>query len=171
MMVCGSLMLMGESCGDSPDGDGGSGGDPGTGGDAGMGGTAGSGGSGGMGGSSASNDCGYLTTCNPDDPTCDDYCDGLCDGGQDDVEASDCRDDGRCWCWCATGICSQDDCITSEPCLFDDPDESFCENECAQICSGEDDIREAYCDGPGVITGYCRCICKVGGNVSCVEGS
>ena len=172
MMVCGSLALMGQSCGGSPDGDGGSGGDGATGGDAGAGGTAGISGTGGTGGSPAGNDCGYMTTCDPGgaDSTCEDYCDGLCDGGQDDVYADNCRDDARCWCWCATGVCSQDDCIAaSEPCPFDAPDESFCEDECAQICSGQDDIREAYCDGSGDVTGFCRCICKVGGNVSCVE--
>jgi hypothetical protein len=174
MMVCGALTLMGESCDGDPNGDGGSGGDPGTGGepgtggDAGMGGTAGTGGNG---GSSASNDCGYMTTCNPEgvDPTCEDYCDGLCDGGPDDVYADSCRDDSRCWCWCATGVCSQDDCVESPDCRFDDPDESFCETTCAQICAGQDDIREAYCDGPGDVIGFCRCICKVGGNVSCVD--
>ena len=47
MIVCGSLVLMGEDCGNSSGGDGGSAGDPGTGGDVGMGGTPGSGGSGG----------------------------------------------------------------------------------------------------------------------------
>jgi hypothetical protein len=171
-MVCGSLALMGQSCnGDGPDGEGGSSGDPGTGGDVGMGGTPGTGGSGGTGGSSVSNDCGYMTSCDPGgaDSTCEDYCDGLCDGGQDDVYADDCRDDARCWCWCATGVCSEEDCIQSPACRFDDPDESVCENECASICDGAEDVREAYCDGPGDIMGYCFCLCKVGGSVSCSE--
>ena len=65
----------------------------------------------------------------------------------------------------------QGGCIASEACRFDDPDESFCQNECTQICDGQGDTREAYCDGPGDVTGFCRCICKVGGNVSCVEDS
>ena len=173
MMVCGSLTLMGQDCGKSTGGGGGSGtgGDPGTGGDAGTGGTAGIGGAGGTGGPSAGNDCGYMTTCDPGgvNSTCESYCDDLCDGGQDDVYADSCRDDERCWCWCATGVCSQAGCVQSLACRFDDPDESFCENSCTRICDGQDDIREAYCDGSGDVTGYCRCICKVGGNVSCVE--
>jgi hypothetical protein len=170
MMVCGSLTLMGQSCGSSTGGE--EGGGAGTGGDAGSGGAAGTGGDAGTGGTSAANDCGYMTTCDPGgvNSTCESYCDDLCDGGPDDVFADSCRDDERCWCWCATGVCSQDDCVESSDCRFDAPDESVCENDCAQVCDGQDDIREAYCDGPGEVMGVCRCICKVGGNVSCIEG-
>ncbi len=177
MMVCGALTLMGENCADDPGDDGGSGGDPGmggdpgTGGDSGTGGAAGTGGVAGSGGSAASNDCGYMTTCEPggDFRVCESFCDELCVGGQDDVFADVCLDDGGCWCWCASGICSQDDCVQSQACRFDDPDESFCESDCAQICDGVTDIREAYCEGSGDVTGYCKCTCKVGGTVSCLE--
>lgn len=171
-MIALSVTLMGQSCGGSgggapPNGgggDGGAAGDPGTGGAAGN---AGQPGTGGTGGPRDDDDCGYLTTCVPGgvDLTCEVYCDDLCAGGVDDIFASTCLDDGRCWCWCATGVCSDDDCTPTAACTFEN-DESFCEAECANVCDGPDDIREAFCDGPGD-TGTCECRCKVGGSVSC----
>ena len=154
MMMLGSLALMGESCDNSN----------------GSGGTAGSAGNAGSGGSIAGNDCGYMTTCEPGgvNDTCEPLCDSLCEGGQDDVFGDACLDDGHCWCWCATGACSDDDCIEPPPCSFFEPDEAFCEDACTRICNGADDVREAFCDGPGD-TGYCECRCKVGGSVSCSD--
>lgn len=162
VMMCASLALMGQDC--KSNSSGGSGGVAGTGG---SGGVTGTGGMDGTGGVAAGNDCGHMTTCEPGgvDDTCETYCDDLCEGGQDDVFADTCLDDGRCWCWCATGVCSEEDCIESPQCNFE-ADETFCEDACTRICNGADDIREAFCDGPGD-TGYCECRCKVGGSVSC----
>lgn len=169
MMVCGSLALMGKSCESSTGGNGGDGGDgsagqPGTGGDAGMGGT------GGTGGSPTASDCGFLTTCEPGvGDSCDEYCIDVECGSEDNLNGANCLDDGGCWCWCVQGSCSDDDCIETGDCSFDDPDETVCENQCMQICDGPGDVREAYCDGSGDVTGYCKCTCNVGGTVSCSE--
>ncbi|MEM9730761.1 MAG: hypothetical protein AAF997_19420 [Myxococcota bacterium] len=174
-LLCCSLVLMGQACGGSDGGgagDGGEGGDAGAAGSAGSaggGGTAGSAGAGGTGGASARSDCGYLTSCTPGgvDLSCEDYCVQQECGTEENVLGATCLDDGRCWCWCVGGSCSDDDCVETAECSFADPDESFCENECASVCDGAGDIREAFCDGPGDVTGRCECRCKVGGSVSC----
>jgi hypothetical protein len=161
VIMFGSLALMGPECGNSDDGGAGDGG-------GGAGGTAGSAGNVGSGGSVAANDCGYMTTCEPGGlDACLAVCDDLCEGGLDDILADDCRDDARCWCWCPSGVCSDDDCIQTSACSFFDLDEAFCEDECTRVCNGADDVREAFCDGSGDETGYCECRCKVGGSVSC----
>jgi hypothetical protein len=166
VIMFGSLALMGGNCGQSIDGGAGDGGAGNGGG--GNGGTAGSAGNAGSGGSVAANDCGYMTTCEPGGlDACEALCDDLCEGGLDDIFADVCLDDARCWCWCATGVCSDDDCIQPPACDFEN-EETFCENACTNICDGADDVREAFCDGPGD-TGYCECRCKVGGSVSCSD--